>query len=189
MKPHAELYLHDMKLHVLRSFTLNDLNEHIFDFNLHYRSTPEPLYIAFFTRLQVPDRSQPIRRYNKIYHQGPGITKLLLHSNTRLKVLDYMSGENQARINMLTQNLYPEYEADQDGFGACCVLPFAAIPKSVHQEHFVDDISGRIGVKCSIPKFFEPDVFDIECEICALLIYKDKYLTLEENHALRVYDL
>jgi len=100
-----------------------------------------------------------------------------------------MEGENQARLNMLTQNLYPEYVADRDGFGACCVIPFAAIPKSVHQEHFADDISGRIGVKNTILKFNDQNAIQFKCDICALLIYKDKYLTLEENNARRVLDV
>ena len=189
MKPHTDLYLHDFKLHTLHSFTMNDQEEHIFDFNLHHRSIPPPLYICFFTKLHVPDVTQPIRRYNKIYHQGPGISKLLLHSNTRLKVFDYMDGENQARLNLLTQNLYPEYDADKDGFGAACVIPYAAIPKSVHQEHFTDDITGRIGVKNTIDLFANPVNTSYRCDICALLIYKDKYLSLLENDARRVLDL
>ena len=189
MNPHADLYLHDMRLHVLQSFTLNDLDEHTFDFNLHYRSIPDPLYIAFFTRLHPPDRMTPIRRYSKIYHQGPGITKLLLHNSTRSNVFDYSRGDNKARLNMLVQECYPEYSSSFEGFGSACLVPFAALPQPVHREHFADDIRGRISIQNTIKSFNVDGVVAYRCDICALLIYKDKYLSLEENNARRVLDL
>ena len=196
MNPHADLYLHDMRLHVLQSFTLNDLDEHTFDFNLHYRSIPDPLYIAFFTKLHPPDKNTPMKRYSMIYHQGPGITKLLLHNNTRSNVFDYSRGDNKARLNMLVQDCYPEYSSSFEGFGSACLIPFAALPQPVHREHFADDIRGRISVQNTIKNFksfddldeYAVDV-DYKCDICALLIYKDKYLSLEENNARRVLDL
>ena len=101
-------------------------------------------------------------------------------------MLDYNSGENMARLNMLIQNLYPEYSSSTEGFGSACMIPYSALPKSVYHEHFTDDLSGSISCKNTITQFGDTTY---TCDICALLIYKDKYLSLEENNAKRVHDL
>ena len=55
---------------------------------------------------------------------------------------------------------------------------------------FTDDLRGSISVKDTTGIFFSNKTASkAECEIFALLIYKDKYLDLQENNARRVFDL
>ena len=160
-----------------------------FEFEFSFRTNSDPVFIWFYTRRA----DEGITKYQylpKMNLRGPAITQFVLHNKTRSKVLDYASGDHRARLHQLTQDVFPEYGPPRHHYGGYVCLPYCSIPKSVHVSGFEEQLSGRITVESTGNLRHMGDANDaMRYDLCALIMYKDKFLTVNQNEIRRGFDV
>ena len=192
LKPRVSLVQHCFeKHHLVRHFMFGGVDggaSRTFEFEFSFRTNSEPIFIWFYT--QRSDRD--VHMYNdvpKLHLRGPAITQFLLHNKTRSKVLDYTSGDHRARLLQLTQDVFPEYCPPRSHYGGYVCLPYCSIPKSVHVSGFEEELSGRITAKSTAGDYHMQQPEGLEFDLCALVMYKDKYLSVNQNDIRRGFDV
>ena len=193
LKPRKDLYVHDFRYQRLGYGSMDqDTLSKTTEFKIFLRTRPEPLFMLFFTKVRYDvdeDMLPDIRR--QYYHHGPVITGLTLHTNTKRNVITYKNAE--ARLAAFTSNHYPEYKHLVDHFGGCVAIPYSALPRSVYESGFDDELSGSITTR--IPDAIlgehmeQIGLFEIEYEVAVVFVYKDYFITINDNSVQRVLDL
>ena len=188
LKPQVSLVLHDFEHIILqKQFTCGAANQTpTFEFEFSFRTNNEPLVVFFYTK-RSDDRIDSLRRIPKNLSTGPAITQMVLRNRTRSKIFDYTRRNSRPRLQQLTQDIFPEYCTMFEDEGGVLAIPYCAIPKSAYQSAFDERLTGKVTLELS--RFGELYSHNFTYDFCVLLMYKDKYLALNQNDIKRVYDV
>ena len=105
-------------------------------------------------------------------------------------MLDYTSKDHRARPLQLTQDVFPEYHPPRHHYGGYVCIPYCSIPKSVHVDGFDEQLSGRVVVESTTNLRHMSDANrPMTYDLCALVMYKDKFLSVNENEIRRGFDV